>query len=74
MLEYLGELALAIILVIFMLQQREEFRNRVIRLVGPRAHRRLPPSSSMRPASESAVSCSCKRSSTARSGWCLGSG
>ena len=32
--EYLGELALAIILVIFMLQQREEFRNRVIRLVG----------------------------------------
>ena len=34
MMEYLGELALAIILVIFMLQQREEFRNRVIRLVG----------------------------------------
>ena len=32
--EYLGELALAIILVIFMLQQREEFRNRLIRLVG----------------------------------------
>ena len=34
MMEYLGELALAIILVVFMLQQREEFRNRVIRLVG----------------------------------------
>ena len=34
LLEYLGELALAIILVIFMLQKREEFRNRVIRLVG----------------------------------------
>jgi len=34
LLGYLGELALAIILVIFMLQQREEFRNRVIRLVG----------------------------------------
>ena len=34
MMEYLGELALAIILVIFMLQQREEFRNRLIRLVG----------------------------------------
>jgi predicted PurR-regulated permease PerM len=33
-LEYLGEFALAIILVIFMLQKREEFRNRVIRLVG----------------------------------------
>jgi predicted PurR-regulated permease PerM len=34
MMEYLGEFALAIILVIFMLQQREEFRNRLIRLVG----------------------------------------
>ena len=34
MLEYLGELALAIILVIFLLQKREEFRNRVIRLLG----------------------------------------
>jgi predicted PurR-regulated permease PerM len=34
LLEYVGELALAIILVIFMLQKREEFRNRVIRLVG----------------------------------------
>jgi predicted PurR-regulated permease PerM len=34
LLEYLGEFALAIILVIFMLQKREEFRNRVIRLVG----------------------------------------
>ncbi len=34
LMEYLGELALAIILVIFMLQQREEFRNRVIKLVG----------------------------------------
>ena len=34
MMEFLGEFALAIILVIFMLQRREEFRNRVIRLVG----------------------------------------
>ena len=34
LMECLGEFALAIILVIFMLQQREEFRNRVIRLVG----------------------------------------
>jgi predicted PurR-regulated permease PerM len=34
LLEYLGELALAIILVIFMLLKREEFRNRLIRLVG----------------------------------------
>jgi predicted PurR-regulated permease PerM len=34
MMEYLGQLALAIILVVFMLQQREEFRNRVIKLVG----------------------------------------
>jgi predicted PurR-regulated permease PerM len=34
LLEYLGELALAIILVIFLLQKREEFRNRVIRLLG----------------------------------------
>ncbi len=34
MMELLGELALAIILVIFMLEQREEFRNRVIRLAG----------------------------------------
>jgi predicted PurR-regulated permease PerM len=32
--EYLGELALAIILVIFMLQKREELRNRLIRLMG----------------------------------------
>ena len=32
--EYLGELALAIILVIFMLQKREELRNRIIRLAG----------------------------------------
>ena len=39
MMEYLGELALAIILVIFMLQQREEFRNRMIRLVGYGQHR-----------------------------------
>ena len=35
LLEYLGELALAIVLVIFMLQKREELRNRIIRLVGP---------------------------------------
>ena len=34
MLEYLGELALAIILVIFMLLKREELRNRLIRLAG----------------------------------------
>ena len=34
LMEGLGELALAIVLVIFMLEQREEFRNRVIRLVG----------------------------------------
>jgi predicted PurR-regulated permease PerM len=34
LLEYAGELALAIILVIFMLQKREELRNRVIRLAG----------------------------------------
>jgi predicted PurR-regulated permease PerM len=34
LMEYVGELALAIILVVFMLQKREEFRNRVIRLVG----------------------------------------
>ena len=34
MLEYLGELALAIILVIFMLLKREELRNRIIRLAG----------------------------------------
>ena len=32
--EYLGELALAFVLVIFMLQKREELRNRIIRLVG----------------------------------------
>lgn len=37
--EYLGELALAIILVIFMLQKREELRNRLIWLVG---HGRIP--------------------------------
>ena len=35
LMEYLGELALAIVLVIFMLQKREELRNRVIRLMGP---------------------------------------
>ncbi len=34
LMEYLGQLALAIILVIFMLQKREELRNRIIRLVG----------------------------------------
>ena len=34
LLEYLGELALAIILVIFMLLKREELRNRIIRLAG----------------------------------------
>ena len=34
LMEYLGELALAIVLVIFMLQKREELRNRIIRLVG----------------------------------------
>jgi predicted PurR-regulated permease PerM len=34
MLEYLGELALATILVIFMLLKREELRNRIIRLAG----------------------------------------
>jgi predicted PurR-regulated permease PerM len=34
MMEYLGELALAIVLVIFMLQKREELRNRIIRLAG----------------------------------------
>jgi predicted PurR-regulated permease PerM len=34
LMECLAEFALAIILVIFMLLQREEFRNRVIRLVG----------------------------------------
>ena len=34
LMEYLGELVLAIILVIFMLQKREELRNRVIRLAG----------------------------------------
>ena len=34
LMEYLGELALAIILVIFMLQKREELRNRLIRLMG----------------------------------------
>ena len=34
LLEYLGELALSIILVIFMLLKREELRNRVIRLAG----------------------------------------
>jgi predicted PurR-regulated permease PerM len=33
--EYFGELALAIILVIFMLLKREELRNRIIRLAGP---------------------------------------
>jgi len=33
-LEYLGELALAIILVVFMLLKREELRNRIIRLMG----------------------------------------
>jgi predicted PurR-regulated permease PerM len=32
--EQLGQLALAIILVVFMLQRREELRNRIIRLVG----------------------------------------
>ena len=34
LLEYLGQFALAIILVIFMLLKREELRNRIIRLVG----------------------------------------
>ncbi len=34
LLEYVGQLALAIILVVFMLLKREELRNRVIRLVG----------------------------------------
>ena len=34
LMEQLGQLALAIILVIFMLQKREELRNRIIRLVG----------------------------------------
>jgi predicted PurR-regulated permease PerM len=34
LLEYLGQLALAMILVVFMLQKREELRNRIIRLVG----------------------------------------
>jgi predicted PurR-regulated permease PerM len=34
LLEYLGELALAIILVVFMLLKREELRNRLIRLAG----------------------------------------
>ena len=34
LMEYLGELALAIVLVIFMLQKREELRNRMIRLAG----------------------------------------
>ncbi len=34
LLEYVGELALAFILVIFMLLKREELRNRVIRLAG----------------------------------------
>ncbi len=34
LMEYLGELALAIVLVIFMLQKREEMRNRIIRLAG----------------------------------------
>jgi predicted PurR-regulated permease PerM len=32
--EQLGQLALAMILVVFMLQRREELRNRIIRLVG----------------------------------------
>jgi predicted PurR-regulated permease PerM len=34
LMERLGELALAIVLVIFMLQKREELRNRIIRLAG----------------------------------------
>ncbi|MHB1561252.1 MAG: AI-2E family transporter, partial [Isosphaeraceae bacterium] len=34
LLEYVGELALAFILVVFMLLKREELRNRVIRLAG----------------------------------------
>lgn len=34
LLEYVGELALAFILVIFMLLKREELRNRIIRLAG----------------------------------------
>jgi predicted PurR-regulated permease PerM len=34
LMECLAELALSIVLVVFMLQKREEFRNRVIRLVG----------------------------------------
>jgi predicted PurR-regulated permease PerM len=33
-LEYLGELALALVLAVFMLQKREELRNRVISLIG----------------------------------------
>ncbi len=33
-LEYVGELALALVLVVFMLQKREELRNRVICLIG----------------------------------------
>jgi predicted PurR-regulated permease PerM len=34
LMEYVGELSLALILVVFMLQKREELRNRVIRLMG----------------------------------------
>jgi predicted PurR-regulated permease PerM len=34
LMEYVGELSLAVILAIFMLQKREELRNRIIRLVG----------------------------------------
>jgi predicted PurR-regulated permease PerM len=34
LMEYVGELSLSLILVVFMLQKREELRNRIIRLLG----------------------------------------
>ncbi len=68
MMEYLGELALAIILVDLHAPAARGIPQPGDQARGLRPHCRLPPSSSTRRANESAVSCSCKRSSTARSG------
>ena len=65
--EYLGELALAIILVIFMLQKREELRNRLIRLMGA-GESRPPRNLSMRPDSGSAGFSLYRQSSMEHSG------
>ena len=62
MFERLASGGLAIVLVIFMLMQREDLRNRLIRLIGY-GHLTLQLRRWKRPASESAAICSCSRSS-----------